>query len=108
MSTFKLTAAGRALAVCAMFGAGAILTTSTSAQAQQVPRGTCLVSDPTGTPLNVRSGPGGSITGNLYNGDYVVIRRIVRDDRGRPWALVGGTDGSTHGWIFREFVSCRN
>ncbi len=78
-----------------------------TAQAQ-VPRGTCLVSDPTGTPLNVRSGPNGSIVGNLYNGDYVVIRRIVQDDRGRPWALVGGTDGSTHGWIFREYVSCRN
>jgi hypothetical protein len=74
----------------------------------QVPRGTCLVSDPTGTPLNVRAGPAGPIVGNLYNGDYVVMRRTSRDGAGRNWALVGGTDGSTHGWVFREFISCRN
>ncbi|MBM3608554.1 MAG: SH3 domain-containing protein [Alphaproteobacteria bacterium] len=87
---------------------GFCLAMSAGAAQAQVPRGTCLVSDPTGTPLNVRSGPNGRIIGNLYNGDYVVIQRTSRDDRGRPWALVGGTDGSTHGWIFREFVSCRN
>ena len=80
---------------------------SASAQAQ-TPRGACLISDPTGTPLNVRATPGGRIIGNLYNGDYVVMRATARDAGGRPWALVGGTDGSTHGWVFREFISCRN
>ena len=97
-SHFYLRAAFVISIVCALAG---------TAQAQ-VPRGTCLVSDPTGTPLNVRSAPNGRITGNLYNGDYVVIVRTVRDDRGRPWALAGGTDGSVHGWIFREYISCRN
>jgi hypothetical protein len=74
----------------------------------QVPRGTCMIADPTGTPLNVRATPGGRIIGNLYNGDFVVLRTTSRDANGRPWALVGGTDGSTHGWVFREFISCRN
>lgn len=99
MSLLKSTAAGFAVLTASALAC--------PAQAQ-VPRGTCLVADPTGTPLNVRSGPNGRITGNLYNGDYVVILRTTRDDRGRPWALAGGTDGSTHGWIFREFISCRN
>lgn len=74
----------------------------------QVPRGTCMIADPTGTPLNVRATPGGPVVGNLYNGDYVVMRTTSRDRNGRNWALVGGTDGSTHGWVFREFISCRN
>lgn len=87
------------------FIAAALLSFPGSAQ---VPRGTCMIADPTGTPLNVRATPGGPVVGSLYNGDYVVMRTTSRDRNGRNWALVGGTDGSTHGWVFREFISCRN
>ncbi len=98
MKTTLTMIAGSALAL-------AFLAAPASAQ---VPRGTCLIADPTGTPLNVRASPGGRIVGNLYNGDYVVLRTTSRDANGRAWGLVGGTDGSTHGWVFREFISCRN
>lgn len=90
-------------AVCAAAALGA----SMPAKAQ-VPRGACMIADPTGTPLNVRATPGGRIVGALYNGDFVVMQTTSRDGAGRVWALVGGTDGSTHGWVFREFISCRN
>ena len=96
------------LATCLFTGCALALAFTASQAQAQVPRGTCLIADPTGTPLNVRASPGGRVVGNLYNGDYVVMRTTSRDAGGRPWALVGGTDGSTHGWVFREFISCRN
>jgi hypothetical protein len=33
----------------------------------------CKVTDPTGTPLNVRASPGGKITGKLPNGTLVSV-----------------------------------
>lgn len=95
------------IGVLMLGGAFALALAAIEARAQ-VPRGTCMIADPTGTPLNVRATPGGRIVGNLYNGEYVVMRTTTRDASGRPWALVGGTDGSTHGWVFREYISCRN
>ncbi|MGE3248577.1 MAG: SH3 domain-containing protein [Beijerinckiaceae bacterium] len=74
----------------------------------QIPRGTCMVSDPTGTPLNVRRSPNGRIVGRVRNGQIVVVRGITRDDRGRPWALLFSNDGASIGYVFREYVSCRN
>jgi hypothetical protein len=43
----------------------------------------CKVTDPTGTPLNVRDSPNGKITGTLAHKTKKPI-----------------------GWVFREFVSC--
>ncbi len=74
----------------------------------QIPRGTCMVSDPTGTPLNVRRFPNGPIVSRVRNGQLVVVRGIERDDRGRPWALLFSNDGASIGYVFREYVSCRN
>ncbi|MGK7940755.1 MAG: SH3 domain-containing protein [Crocosphaera sp.] len=75
------------------------------AKAEQV----CKVTDPTGTPLNVRETPNGRIVGTLRNGVEVYIIRIDYDSKGRPWALVGRSRQSqsgAFGWVFREFVSC--
>lgn len=33
----------------------------------------CKVTDPTGTPLNVRQSPNGKIIGTLANGTFVII-----------------------------------
>ena len=73
-----------------------------SAQAQQ----RCAVTDPTGTPLNVRSEPNGPIVGALHNG--AVVRRMETrpDDRGRLWSLIVPEGPGKAGWVFREFVSC--
>lgn len=74
---------------------------SASAQAR------CRVMDPTGTPLNVRSSPGGRIIGNLPNGFLVSIMSIRRDGGGRPWAYVSRFDnGRRIGWVWREFIAC--
>jgi len=62
--------------------------------------GACIVTDPTGTPLNIRSAPNGEIIGTLRNGASVTIRATSYDGQGRLWAYIGA------GWVFREFISC--
>jgi hypothetical protein len=67
----------------------------------------CKVTDPTGTPLNVRAKPNGKITGMLANSTLVSIVEYTGDDNGKPWVRV--KDYKTKkaiGWVFREFVSC--
>ena len=69
----------------------------------------CKVTDPTGTPLNVRVSPNGKIVNTLRNGREVYIQRTANDDRGRNWVYVSGYyDGAYRnwGWVFREFISC--
>jgi uncharacterized protein YraI len=80
----------------------ATLTVASGAQAAE-----CRVTDPTGTPLNVRTAPGGRIVGTLVNGQRVSVldRRVVG---GKPWVYVGDVELGDQpiGWVFREFVSC--
>jgi hypothetical protein len=67
----------------------------------------CIVSDPTGTPLNLRERPQGRIIGSLRNGTYVRLVNISYDGLARPWGFVVGWDsGRPLGWVFREFISC--
>src|SRR5690348_10516434 len=62
---------------------------------------TCIVDDPTGTPLNVRERPHGSIVGALRNGTPVAAFNSVSDkddDSGFTWrrsrrASVAGCSG---------------
>ncbi|GBD55055.1 hypothetical protein myaer87_09820 [Microcystis aeruginosa NIES-87] len=71
----------------------------------------CQVTDPTGTPLNVRDRPNGQVVNALRNGREVYIHETAYDRQGRPWVLVGGYYKGvyrTWGWVFREFVSCYN
>jgi Bacterial SH3 domain len=67
----------------------------------------CRVMDPTGTPLNVRTSPNGTIVGALRNGVLVsVIDRTV-DGRGRPWVYIAHRASRRPiGWVFREFIAC--
>ena len=69
----------------------------------------CKVTDPTGTPLNIRTSPNGKIVGTIANGKEVNMEDIAYDDKGRPWAKVGGYVSGKYkiyGWVFREFISC--
>jgi Bacterial SH3 domain len=63
----------------------------------------CRVSDPTGTPLNVRSAPkGGSIRGALSN-DTVVKVLEVRGD----WARIRPHDApGKSGWVYSKYLDC--
>ena len=65
----------------------------------------CRVTDPTGTPLNVRD-VNMNIIGTIENGWIVIIKRYGEDARGKPWAFVETTDGGPIGWVYREFISC--
>ena len=64
--------------------------------------GACFVSDPTGTPLNVRSRPNaGTILGALHNGTFVHVTQRYFDQRGRPWVFILPQQGWA-GWVYRE------
>jgi len=67
----------------------------------------CKVTDPTGTPLNVRDSPNGKITGTLANGSLVGIVEYKDAANGKPWVKIVDPKTKTPiGWVFREFVSC--
>ena len=67
----------------------------------------CKVTDPTGTPLNVRESPNGKITGTLANGALVAIVASQDAANGKPWVkIVDAKTKKPIGWVFREFVSC--
>ena len=66
----------------------------------------CLVADPTGTPLNVRTAPDGHIVRTFSNGTLVVIfdRSSVE---GRKWVYVGRSeDRIPIGWVYRDYLDC--
>ena len=80
----------------------ATLALSVSAHAQ-----TCQVTDPTGTPLNVRTAPNGKITGKIKNGTVVYVGEYRYDSKGRPWAMVFDAKTDQYiGWVYHEFISC--
>lgn len=64
----------------------------------------CVVADPTGTPLNVRSAPQGPVLSTLRNGTAVVVvdERVLG---GKRWAKVAA-DGEARGWVFASYLDC--
>lgn len=69
----------------------------------------CQVTDPTGTPLNVRNSPNGRVINALRNGREVYILKTSYDSQGRTWVFVGGYYRGEYrvwGWVLREFISC--
>jgi hypothetical protein len=65
----------------------------------------CKVTDPTGTPLNVRD-RALHIVGTIENGRVVIIQRDGEDRNGKPWSFVATPAGRPIGWVYREFISC--
>ncbi|WLT38798.1 SH3 domain-containing protein [Synechocystis sp. B12] len=79
--------------------------TATPSQAKEI----CKVTDPTGTPLNVRESPNGKVINALRNNREVEILEIDFDQQGRPWAKVASYYQGRYrvwGWVIREFISC--
>ncbi|MGL4240672.1 MAG: peptide-binding protein [Beijerinckiaceae bacterium] len=84
-----------------LLAAAALAATMSCAAAQQ-----CMVSDPTGTPLNMRESPNGRILGTLRNGTFVTMRDVI-ELRGQRWAeLAMNRPGGTV-YVLREYISCR-
>ena len=68
----------------------------------------CTVDDPTGTPLNVRSGPNGPIVDALHNGAAVFVSDLILDGSGRRWAKIVPIGEGKSGWVFRDYLMCRS
>jgi hypothetical protein len=79
-----------------------VLATATTAAWAQ----TCVVNDPTGTPLNVRARPNGQILGALHNGTAVQVLQSTADAAGRPWVYIAPLGPGRSGWVFGYFLAC--
>ena len=69
----------------------------------------CKVTDPTGTPLNIRDEPNGKIINKLRNDREVYVTDTTYDSKNRPWVYLEGYYKGEYrhwGWAIREFVSC--
>jgi hypothetical protein len=84
-----------------LFLAGWLATVATGAFAQ-----TCIVNDPTGTPLNVRARPNGAILGALHNGAAVQVLEVIYDRGGRSWAYIAPLGAGRRGWVFGGYLTC--
>ena len=94
------------VSVCGLIRTTAAPQTPSPAEKPQ-PQTRCQVSDPTGTPLNVRTAPNGHIIGTLGNGDLVRLIRTERDGGGRAWSLIERlNDSQASGWVFRQYIVC--
>lgn len=68
----------------------------------------CIVADPTGTPLNVRTSPNGPILGPIDNGRRVYVMDHATDKRGKAWVYIGDTENRVGvGWVIRAFITCQ-
>lgn len=66
----------------------------------------CTVADPTTTPLNARTDPGGEVFATLRNG--TVVRAIAqRQYEGKQWIYVEKWSGDNAvGWVFDAYMAC--
>ncbi|MGB3812145.1 MAG: SH3 domain-containing protein [Shinella sp.] len=64
----------------------------------------CLVDDPTGSPLNVRSAPNGTILTTLQNGARVDVVDEMKLGAKR-WLFIA-QQGERVGWVFGAYVVC--
>ena len=69
-------------------------------------RNTCVVADPTGTPLNIRTSPNGKIVGKISNGERIRISDQTTEN-GKEWAYISNAASRPMGWVFRKFLACR-
>ena len=69
--------------------------------------GVCMVSDPTGSHLNIRMAPNGKIIADLTNGTHVSIVDSTIDERGRSWVFVRLLTADIDlGWVYQRFIKC--
>lgn len=67
----------------------------------------CVVADPTGTILNLRSAPNGKVISTAENGLSVVIVDTAKDARGQDWSYLKSDEGQMNlGWAFKAFLRC--
>lgn len=65
---------------------------------------TCLVADPSGTPLNVRGSPNGSMIGALKND----VRVSLGNRRGDWVHIVPHAGSGKSGWVVKKYLDCND
>ena|SRR5437016_11218051 len=75
----------------------------------QTSTATCVVADPTGTPLNIRMEPNGEVVAKVRNGEtHLVFLGLEKtDSRGREWLYVAmSTSAAPDGYVLAAYVRC--
>ena len=105
----------RISALCVLAVAAILLTVPSPGHAQNADLRLgfdCLVVDPTGSALNVREKPRGSVIATVPRGSSVLLDRFffpTADERGKPWAevLTVRSGGIVKlGFAFYEYLDC--
>jgi hypothetical protein len=81
----------------------------TLAKSDNISNKICRVTDPTGSPLNIRLKPNGKIVARIRNQRIVYPQSIIRADNGKKWTLIAIEEDHkilVLGWGLREFISC--
>lgn len=82
--------------------AAAALAFSSTAHAES-----CMVADPTNTPLKYRSAPYGKVLGTLPNGTWIYINDWKIDKNGKPWVRAFSHSNNRFlGWVYYNYLSC--
>ena len=93
--------------IVAIAAALAALSAPASAQTTSV---VCLVADPTGTRLNIRSQPnGGTVVDSVRNGEQVLVflSDAVTDNQGRVWHNIAKRDSAApDGYVIARYLRC--
>jgi hypothetical protein len=78
------------------------------AKSDDISNKTCRVTDPTGSPLNIRLKPNGKIVARIRNQRIVYPQSIINNN-GKKWTLIAIEENHkilVLGWGLREFISC--
>jgi hypothetical protein len=78
-----------------------------SAPATTIQSKNCIVADPTGTPLNLRTSPNGKVISTIRNGSPVTIIDDAADSQGRAWSYIrSDVSRANLGWVIKSFLGC--
>ena len=66
----------------------------------------CVVTNPSGRPMNVRETPNGVIKSIVRNGAHIKSLRLASAANDKPWAYVADQSGREIGWVFFPYLTC--
>lgn len=99
----------RQTGLCATYDAAAARETwhscETDADRVEKPAASCIIADPTPTPLNVRTMPYGAVIQTIENGSHVHIIDERADQSGNRRVYVA--DSKPLGWVYKKHVLCK-
>ena len=77
-----------------------------SSQHKTLVTNSCVIDDPTPTPLNLRATPSGQVVGTVINGTRAVLNSVKYDVHGKGWADIITIGGGQRGWVYRAYIKC--